>query len=122
MPSLIPTNKLSASKNFLLSLLNNLENKPVQCKANSIPSPNELIVNSEHSVNKNGSVWECSVCFSKCKCKEWSEKNKDSEDLEYVDVFVSSDLNEYKIADFVDAGCPMDGYGVGTEMITAKPV
>ncbi len=45
-----------------------------------------------------------------------------SEDLEYVDVFVSSDLNEYKIADFVDAGCPMDGYGVGTEMITAKPV
>ena len=46
----------------------------------------------------------------------------DEERLEYVGIVVSSDLNEYKITDLVESDSPIDSYGVGTEMITAKPV
>jgi nicotinate phosphoribosyltransferase len=46
----------------------------------------------------------------------------DDEDLGYVKIGVSSDLNEYKIDAYARSGAPVDFYGVGTEMITAKPV
>lgn len=46
----------------------------------------------------------------------------DKADLKYVKIVVSSDLNEYKIDAFTRHGAPIDSYGVGTEMITAKPV
>jgi nicotinate phosphoribosyltransferase len=46
----------------------------------------------------------------------------DEEDLDYVKIVVSSDLNEYKIDAYTRSGAPVDFYGVGTEMITAKPV
>ena len=46
----------------------------------------------------------------------------DDEDLIYVKIGVSSDLNEYKIDGYTRDGAPIDFYGVGTEMITAKPV
>jgi nicotinate phosphoribosyltransferase len=46
----------------------------------------------------------------------------DSYKLNYVKIVVSSDLNEYKIDTFTRKGAPVDSYGVGTEMITAKPI
>ena len=46
----------------------------------------------------------------------------DSNGLSYVKILASNDLNEYKIAELVNKHSPIDGYGVGTEMITAKPV
>lgn len=46
----------------------------------------------------------------------------DAENLIYVKIVVSSDLNEYKIDGYTQQGSPVDYYGVGTEMITAKPV
>ena len=46
----------------------------------------------------------------------------DDAGLEEVKILASNDLNEYKIAALKAAGAPIDGYGVGTEMITAKPV
>ncbi|MBS3122702.1 nicotinate phosphoribosyltransferase [Candidatus Woesearchaeota archaeon] len=42
--------------------------------------------------------------------------------VDNVKIFASNDLNEYKIDDLVKNGARIDGYGVGTEMITAKPV
>ena len=45
----------------------------------------------------------------------------DEEGMDYVKIIASNDLNEYKIEDLVNQGAKMDGYGVGTEMITAKP-
>ena len=33
---------------------------------------------------------------------------------------VSGDLDEYKIARLVEAGAPVDGFGVGTELITSR--
>jgi nicotinate phosphoribosyltransferase len=46
----------------------------------------------------------------------------DTEGLDYVKIVLSSDLNEYKIDKYTKANAPVDFYGVGTEMITAKPV
>src|SRR3989338_8986724 len=46
----------------------------------------------------------------------------DGAGLPYVQKFASNDLNEYKIEQLRENGACIDGYGVGTEMITAKPV
>lgn len=46
----------------------------------------------------------------------------DKENLQYVKIFASNDLNEYKILELIQKGAQIDGYGVGTELITAKPV
>lgn len=45
----------------------------------------------------------------------------DDADLKYVKIVASNDLNEYKIEELVRQKAPIDAYGVGTEMITAKP-
>ena len=42
--------------------------------------------------------------------------------LDYVKIFASNDLNEYKVERVKIEGAKIDGYGVGTELITAKPV
>ena len=46
----------------------------------------------------------------------------DEAGLEYVKIVLSSDLNEYKINKYTKDQAPVDFYGVGTELITAKPV
>jgi len=46
----------------------------------------------------------------------------DSQGLASVQIIASNDLNEYRIADLVQRGAPIDLYGVGTELVTAKPV
>ena len=46
----------------------------------------------------------------------------DEAGLEYVKIVLSSDLNEYKIDGYTKDNAPVDFYGVGTELITAKPV
>lgn len=43
-------------------------------------------------------------------------------ELSYVKILASNDLNEYKIEELKRNGARIDGYGVGTELITAKPV
>jgi nicotinate phosphoribosyltransferase len=37
-----------------------------------------------------------------------------------VKIIASGDLDEYRIAQLVDAGAPIDGFGVGTELITSR--
>ncbi|HLC56919.1 MAG TPA: nicotinate phosphoribosyltransferase [Candidatus Nanoarchaeia archaeon] len=46
----------------------------------------------------------------------------DERNLDYVKIVASNDLNEYTIDDLIRRGANIDAYGVGTEMITAKPV
>jgi len=46
----------------------------------------------------------------------------DEQGLDDVKITASNDLNEYKIAEMIANGARIDAYGVGTEMITAKPV
>lgn len=45
----------------------------------------------------------------------------DKSGLNYVRIVASNDLNEYKIAELREQGARIDGFGVGTELITAKP-
>jgi nicotinate phosphoribosyltransferase len=37
-----------------------------------------------------------------------------------VSILASSDLDEWKIAELVQSGAPIDGFGVGTELITSR--
>ena len=46
----------------------------------------------------------------------------DGAGMNRVRIIASNDLNEYKIEDLRRKGARIDGYGVGTELITAKPV
>ncbi|MBR9703024.1 hypothetical protein GOV10_03250, partial [Candidatus Woesearchaeota archaeon] len=46
----------------------------------------------------------------------------DDAGLEDAMIFASNDLNEYKIAEHRKQDAKIDAYGVGTELITAKPV
>lgn len=46
----------------------------------------------------------------------------DRERLDYVKIIGTSDLNEYKITELVAKEARIDAYGVGTELITGKPV
>jgi nicotinate phosphoribosyltransferase len=39
-----------------------------------------------------------------------------------VPIFASGDLDEYKIAELKVAGAPIDGYGLGTQLVTGSPV
>jgi len=45
----------------------------------------------------------------------------DEQGLHYINIVASNDLNEYKIEELIKDGAKINGYGVGTEMITAKP-
>jgi nicotinate phosphoribosyltransferase len=44
----------------------------------------------------------------------------DEEDRRQVGIFASGDLDEYRIADLVAAGAPIDAFGVGTELVTSR--
>ena len=43
----------------------------------------------------------------------------DKQGLEYVKIFASGDLDEYKIQELLNAGAPIDSFGVGTKMGTS---
>jgi len=57
-----------------------------------------------------------------CELSKQVREILDNEGLNYVKIFASNDLNEYKIEELLKNGAKIDGFGVGTEMITAKPV
>ncbi len=44
----------------------------------------------------------------------------DDAGLHHVQIVASSDLNEYKIAEMLSQGAPIDIFGVGTELVTSK--
>lgn len=50
-----------------------------------------------------------------------ARKMLDSAGLIYVKILASNQLNEYVINSLHEQGAPIDGYGVGTELVTGKP-
>ena len=48
----------------------------------------------------------------------FDEAGYDGKKYHKILIFVSSDLDEYKIADLVEQEAPIDGFGVGTRMVT----
>jgi len=43
----------------------------------------------------------------------------DSAGLPFARIFATNDLNEYRIAELIDAGAPIDVFGVGTQLATS---
>ncbi|MCK9640262.1 MAG: nicotinate phosphoribosyltransferase [Prolixibacteraceae bacterium] len=50
-----------------------------------------------------------------------ARKMLDKEGLNYVRILVSNQLNEWVISSLEDQGAPIDGFGIGTELVTGKP-
>ena len=50
-----------------------------------------------------------------------TRKMLDKEGLTYVKILVSNQLNEYVINSLEDQVAPIDGFGIGTELVTGKP-
>ena len=48
-------------------------------------------------------------------------KMLDSAGLSYVRIIASNQLNEYVISSLNEQQAPIDGYGIGTELVTGKP-
>jgi nicotinate phosphoribosyltransferase len=44
----------------------------------------------------------------------------DEKGLQYVKIFASGDLDEYKIAELLNKGAKIDAFGVGTQMVTSE--
>ena len=49
-----------------------------------------------------------------------ARKMLDDAGLEYVQIFASNQLNEYVIKSLNEQGAKIDGYGIGTELVTGK--
>jgi len=50
-----------------------------------------------------------------------ARKMLDTASLSYIKILVSNQLNEYVINSLREQGAPIDGYGIGTELVTGKP-
>ncbi len=50
-----------------------------------------------------------------------ARKMLDKEGLQYVQILASNQLNEHVIKSLEDQGAPIDGFGIGTELVTGKP-
>ena len=50
-----------------------------------------------------------------------ARKMLDAAGLQYIKIFASNQLNEYVIKILNQQNAPIDGYGIGTELITGKP-
>ncbi len=48
-----------------------------------------------------------------------ARKILDDNDLKQTSIFASGNLNEYKIADLVGAGAPIDSFGIGTDLVVS---
>jgi nicotinate phosphoribosyltransferase len=49
-----------------------------------------------------------------------ARKMLDNEELQYVNIFVSNQLDEYIIKSLLEQKAPIDGFGVGTSLVTGK--
>ena len=50
-----------------------------------------------------------------------SRKMLDAAGLNYIKIMASNQLNEYVINSLDEQGAPIDGFGIGTELVTGKP-
>jgi nicotinate phosphoribosyltransferase len=50
-----------------------------------------------------------------------ARKMLDKEGLNYVKILASNQLNEHVIKSLEDQAAPIDGFGIGTELVTGKP-
>ena len=120
---------------FVMSFLNELE--AFRTYSQVFPNNSTLLIDTYDTIQgaKNAAIIgkELEVQGKKLKAVrldsgDLAELSKqvreilDQANLHYVKILASNDLNEYKITELRKNGAKIDGYGVGTELITAKPV
>ena len=83
--------------------------------------PNAIIVAKEIEKSGNKLV---GIRLDSGDLAYFSKKSRimlDSAGLPYVKIIVSNQLNEYVINSLNEQDAPIDGFGVGTELVTGKP-
>lgn len=50
-----------------------------------------------------------------------ARKMLDAAGFNYIKIYVSNQLNEYVVKSLYEQHAPIDGYGIGTELVTGKP-
>ncbi len=83
--------------------------------------PNTIIVAKEMEARENKVVGVRLDSGDLAYLSKKARKMLDAASLEYVKIFVSNQLNEYVIKSLQEQHAPIDGYGVGTELVTGKP-
>jgi len=83
--------------------------------------PNAIIVAKEMENNGNKLVAIRLDSGDLAYLSKKARKMIDAAGLFYIKILVSNQLNEYVINSLHEQGAPIDGYGVGTELVTGKP-
>ncbi len=82
---------------------------------NAIRVANELEQKGEHLAGIRLDSGDLAYLSKKAR------KMLDKEGLNYIKIFVSNQLNEHVIKSLEDQHAPIDGFGIGTELVTGKP-
>ncbi len=82
---------------------------------NAILAAREMEKNNDHLIGIRLDSGDLAYLSKKAR------KMLDKENLNYVKIYVSNQLNEHVIKSLEDQGAPIDGFGVGTELVTGKP-
>jgi len=83
--------------------------------------PNTIILAKEMEANGNKLIGIRLDSGDLAYLSKKARKLLDAAGLEYVKIFASNQLNEYVIRSLDEQHAPLDGYGVGTELVTGKP-
>jgi putative nicotinate phosphoribosyltransferase len=82
--------------------------------------PNAIIVAKELEENGNKLIGIRLDSGDLAYLSKKARKMLDDEGLDYVQIFASNQLNEYVIKSLNEQGARIDGYGIGTELVTGK--
>lgn len=83
--------------------------------------PNAILIAKELEKNGNKLVGIRLDSGDLAYLSKKGRKMLDAAGLNYVKIFASNQLNEYVISSLNEQHAPIDGYGIGTELITGKP-
>lgn len=83
--------------------------------------PNTIIVAKEMETTGNKLIGIRLDSGDLAYLSKKARKMLDAAGLEYVKIFASNQLNEYVVNSLNEQHAPIDGYGIGTELVTGKP-
>lgn len=83
--------------------------------------PNAILVAKEMALNGDSLIAIRLDSGDLAYLSKKARKLLDKEGLSEVKIFVSNQLNEHVIKSLEDQGAPIDGFGIGTELVTGKP-
>jgi nicotinate phosphoribosyltransferase len=83
--------------------------------------PNTIIVAKEMETEGNKVIGIRLDSGDLAYLSKKARKMLDAAGLDYIKIFASNQLNEYVVNSLNEQHAPIDGYGIGTELVTGKP-